>query len=64
MTFPLFVITGFTYVPGDRAYIEAADEAAAVAALVALLDDDPQRPIYQWVVTPAGRPFALVVWHD
>jgi hypothetical protein len=67
--FPVFEVTGWSRVPGDRAIIEAADETAARAVLRALLstddrDDEPTTPIAEWCVVALSRPLGLIVWRD
>ena len=61
----LFEITGFSVERSDRAFVEAADEAGALAALEERLKSDDYEGMTersQWKATAAARPFLYIHW--
>jgi hypothetical protein len=66
----IYILTGWSRIESDRAYIEAETMPAAIAVLRAelsaldLLDRDKLRPRAEWVAAVHPRPFCVVVWRD
>jgi len=63
----IYVIEGYTSIPGDRAVVEADSVEQAVTKLQGTLKEgmyDFDEVTQNWSVEEAERPLLIISWHD
>jgi hypothetical protein len=64
---PIYVVTGYSPVPGDCCYVEAESRDAAIAIVETALQDGEEASeidVSDWEVLEYNRPFFLIIHRD
>jgi hypothetical protein len=60
----IYEITGWSWVPGDKAIVEAESEEAAKQKLAECVAPHDPKPQSEWRVFERVRPLYEIIWRD